>query len=57
MERLLLVLDELDDAVSMLRHVWLGVSQDLAQPVAWAQLVAWAIVSVAPGLLIYVVRF
>lgn len=50
MERLLLVLDELDDAVSVVRHVWLGVSQDLAHAVAWLG------VAVAPGLMIYAVR-
>ena len=51
MERLLLVLDELDDAVSVLRHLWLGASQDLAR------LVGWLGVAVAPGLLLYVARF
>jgi len=48
MERLLLVLDEVDDAVSMLRHVWLGVSVDLAQ------LAGWLGVAAAPGLLVYI---
>ena len=48
MERLLLVLDELDDAVSVLRHVWLGASQDLAHAVAWIG------VAVAPGVLLYI---
>ncbi len=31
MERLLLVLDELDDVVSVLRHLWLGVSTDFTR--------------------------
>jgi len=47
MERLLLVLDELDDAVSMLRHVWLGASQDFVSFAGWFGL------AVAPGLLVY----
>ena len=51
MERLLLVLDELDDAVSVVRHLWLGASQDLGSAVAWLG------VAVAPGLMIYIARF
>jgi hypothetical protein len=51
MERLLLVLDELDDAVSVVRHLWLGASQDLASAIGWLS------VAVAPGLMIYIARF
>jgi hypothetical protein len=51
MERLLLVLDELDDAVSVARHLWLGASQDVASAVAWLG------VAIAPGLVIYIARF
>jgi hypothetical protein len=51
MERVLLVLDELDDAVSMLRHVWLGASQGLVSVAAWFGL------AIAPGLLLFLVRF
>ena len=51
MERLLLVLDELDDAVSVARHLWLGASRDLGAAVAWLG------VAVAPGLMIYIARF
>ncbi|HZF17759.1 MAG TPA: hypothetical protein VE046_17675 [Steroidobacteraceae bacterium] len=50
MERLLLVLDELDDVVSVLRHLWLGVSTD------FARLAAWAMVVILPGVLIYADR-
>jgi hypothetical protein len=51
MERLLLALDELDDAVSVLRHLWLGVSQDLAR------FIAWFAIAVVPGLALYVAHF
>lgn len=47
MERFLLLLDELDDAVSVLRHLWLGVSSDVPR------LLAWALVVVLPGTLVY----
>jgi hypothetical protein len=50
MERLLLVLDELDDVVSVLRHLWLGVSTD------FTRLAAWATVVILPGVLIYADR-
>ena len=39
MERLLLVLDELDDVVSVVRHVWLGVSADITRFFGWATIV------------------
>jgi hypothetical protein len=47
MERLLLVLDELDDVVSVMRHLWLGVSADITRLVGWATLV------ILPGALVY----
>jgi hypothetical protein len=51
MERLLLVLDELDDAVGVMRHLWLGVSHDVAS------LCGWAVIAFAPGVLVYVAGF
>jgi hypothetical protein len=51
MERLLLVLDELDDTVSLLRHLWLGASQDMLSSVGWFG------IAIAPGLLVYVAHF
>ena len=47
MERLLLVLDELDDVVSVMRHLWLGVSADISRFFGWATLV------ILPGALAY----
>ena len=47
MERLLLVLDELDDAVSVVRHVWLGVSTDFTRLFGWAALI------ILPGAIVY----
>ena len=47
MERLLLVLDELDDVVSVMRHVWLGVSADITR------LYGWATIVILPGALAY----
>lgn len=51
MERLLLVLDELDDAVGVMRHLWLGVSHDIVD------LCGWAVIAFAPGILVYVAGF
>jgi hypothetical protein len=51
MERLLLVLDELDDAVGVMRHLWLGVSHDIVE------LCGWAVIAFAPGILVYVAGF
>lgn len=47
MERLLLVLDELDDVVSVMRHVWLGVSADITR------IFGWAAVVILPGAVAY----
>ena len=47
MEKLLLVLDELDDVVSVIRHLWLGVSADVNRLFGWATLV------ILPGALAY----
>jgi hypothetical protein len=47
MERLLLVLDELDDVVSVMRHLWLGASADITRLCGWAMLV------ILPGALVY----
>ena len=47
MERLLLVLDELDDVVSVMRHVWLGVSADITRFFGWATIV------ILPGAIAY----